>query len=169
MARRLGVGGLALLLALAAAPAPARAQRDVGPVRVALFAGARLSHASEPIIGMAGELELHGALHGTWTLGAAASAVIESAGSYTQYELEARWRPRDEGGLRPYVGAGVALSRSAFLATGGPAETRFGGLALAGVEIPLLGTTTFVEALALEDGALSAQVRGGVRLLLIGR
>ena len=44
-----------------------------------------------------------------------------------------------------------------------------GGLALAGVEIPLLGTTTFIEALALEDGGLSAQVRGGVRLLLIGR
>jgi hypothetical protein len=37
------------------------------------------------------------------------------------------------------------------------------------VEIPFLGTTTFVEALALEDGDLSAQVRGGVRLLLIGR
>jgi hypothetical protein len=169
MARRHSVAGLALGLALAAAPATARAQRDIGPARVALFAGARLGRTSQPLIGVAGELEMRTALHGTWTLGAAASAVIESGGSYTQYELEARWRSQDEGGLRPYLGAGVALSRSAILVTGGPAVTRFGGLAIAGVEIPLLGTTTFVEALALEDGALSAQVRGGVRLLLIGR
>jgi hypothetical protein len=169
MARRHRVGGLALLVALAAAPAPALAQRAVGPVRVALFSGVRLGHASQPLIGVAGELELQSALHGTWTLGAAASAVIESDGSYTQYEFDARWRPGDEGGVRPYFGAGVALTRSAFLVTGGPELTRFGGLALAGVEIPFLGTTTFVEALALEDGDLSAQVRGGVRLLLIGR
>ena len=169
MALRHGVAGLALLVALAAAPAPARAQRAVGPVRVALFAGVRLTRTSQPLIGVAGELELRGALHGTWTLGAAASAVIENDGSYTQYEFEARWRPGDEDGLRPYFGAGVALTRSAVLSLGGPAETRFGGLALAGIEIPLLGTTAFVEALALEDGALSGQVRGGVRLLLIGR
>ncbi|MGD0484729.1 MAG: hypothetical protein ABSB58_08770 [Gemmatimonadales bacterium] len=158
-----------LALALCAAPASAVAQRDVGPARVALFAGARLGHTSQPLIGIAGELELHGALHGTWTLGAAASAVIESDGSYTQYELDARWRPQDEGGLRPYLGAGAVMARSSFLATRGPATTRFGGLGIVGVEIPVVGTTAFVEGLAIENGEFSAQIRGGVRLLLIGR
>jgi hypothetical protein len=159
----------ALALALCAVPASALAQEDVGPVRIALFAGLRLGHESQPLLGFAGELELRGALHGTWILGAAASAVIESDGSYTQYEFDARWRPQGEGWIRPYLGAGVAVARSSFLMTGGPAQIRFGGLALAGVEIPFLGTTTFVEALALEDGELSAQARGGFRLLLIGR
>ena len=79
MARRHGVAGVALLAALAAAPAPALAQRDVGPVRVALFTGARLGHGRQPLIGVAGELELQSALHGTWTLGAAASAVTETS------------------------------------------------------------------------------------------
>lgn len=159
----------ALLLVLCAAPAPALAQQDVGPVRVALFAGARLGHGSQPLVGLAGELELHGALHGTWTLAAAASAVIESDGSYTQYEFDARWHPQADGWIRPYVGGGVSVARSALLISGGPAQTRYGALAIAGVGIPLLGTTTFVEALALEDGEFSVQARGGVRLLLIGR
>lgn len=169
MARHDGLAALALLLALAATPATALAQRDVGPVRVALFAGARLGHAGQPLLGVAGELDLESALHGVWTLAAAASAVVESAGSYTQYELDARWRSGNEGRVHPYAGAGVVLSRSSVLMTGGPAETRFGGLALAGVEIAVVGTTAFVEALALEDGGFSAQLRGGVRLLLIGK
>ena len=165
MARRPGVGAFALLLTLTAAPAPALAQRDVGPVRVALFAGLRLGHESRPLLGVAGELELHG----TWTLAAAASAVSESDGSYAQYELDGRWRPQGEGWLRPYLGAGVAVARSSIVVVGGPARTRFGALAIAGVEAPFLGTTTFVEALAFEYGDLSVQARGGVRLLLIGR
>lgn len=169
MARRSGVGALAAAFALCAVAAPALAQQDVGPVRVALFAGARLGHETRPLFGLAGELELHGALHGTWILAAAASTVSQREGSYAQYEVDARWRPEGEGRLLPYVGGGAVLTRRSSLMAGGPTQTGYGGLAIAGVEIPLLGTTAFVEGLALEDGAFSAQLRGGVRLLLIGR
>lgn len=169
MARRLGLAALAIALALAAAPATARAQRDVGPARVALFGGARLGHRTQALLGVAGELDLPSELHGIWTLAAAASTVTHSDGSYAQYEFDARWRSGVAAGVHPYAGAGVVLARSAALMTGGPAETRFGGLALAGVEIAVVGTTAFVEAVALEDGGFSGQIRGGVRLLLIGR
>jgi|GEM_PF-5609703 len=165
MARRDGLAALALLLVLAATPATALAQRDVGPVRVALFAGVHLGHDTRPLLGLAGELELRG----TWSLAIVASTLSQRDGTYAQYEVEARWRPLGEGRVRPYLGAGAVAARSSFIASGGPATTRFGALALAGVEVPLLGTTSFLEALALEDGGFSAQLRGGVRLLLIGK
>jgi hypothetical protein len=156
--------GITLILALCAAPTPARAQRDVGPVRVALFAGVRVAGGGEPLVGLAGELELHQ----VWTLAAAASYVSVTGGSYTRYEVDGRWRPAREGAVRPYLGAGLAVTRSSVASVGGPTRTRYGGLAIAGVEVPVFGTTFFAEVVGVETGSLTAEVRGGLRLLVIG-
>jgi hypothetical protein len=150
-------------LFLVVAPAPLLAQRDVGPARVALFAGARLTPATAALVGLAGELELKR----TWTLAAAVSVADVSGGNSARYELDGRWRPAGAGPIRPYVGAGVALTRSSAALAGGPTSTHVGGLALVGVEVPLLGTW-FVEAVGVETGDFTAEVRGGVRLLVFG-
>ena len=150
-------------LLLALAPAPLQAQRDVGPVRVALFAGARLTTPTAALVGLAGELELQQ----VWTLAAAVSVVDVSGGSSARYELDGRWRPAGAGPIRPYVGAGVALTRNSAAAAGGPTSSQVGGLALVGVEVPLLGTW-FAEAVAVGSGDFTAEFRGGVRLLVFG-
>jgi hypothetical protein len=154
----------ALLLALSAAPAPALAQRDVGPVRVALFAGTIITRGGGTLVGVAGELELHR----IWTLAAAASYVGSSTDLEAQYELDARWRPPNEGALRPYLGGGFVVTSNSIASLNGPARTRFGGLALLGMDVALFGTTAFAEAVGVETGSLTFLVRGGVRLLVIG-
>jgi hypothetical protein len=148
---------------LAVAPTPLLAQRDVGPARVALFAGARLTDPTAALVGLAGELELKR----VWTLAAAVSVVDVSGGNSARYEFDGRWRPAGTGPIRPYVGAGVALTRSSAAVSGGPTSTHIGGLALVGAEAHLLGTW-FVEAVGVETGDFTAEVRGGVRLLVFG-
>jgi len=155
---------LPLILALCAVPAPALAQRDVGPVRVALFAGAHLTRPSAALLGLAGELDLKQ----RYVLAAAATLVTVSEGSYTHYELDGRWHPESESWLRPYLGAGFAITRSSSASVGGPAVTSYGVLALAGAETRVLGTRSFVEVVGVETGSFSLEVRGGVRLLVFG-
>lgn len=159
-----GAPALLLILALCATPATALAQRDVGPVRVALFAGARLSSPSAALLGLAGELSLQQ----RYVLAAGATLVTVSEGSYARYELDGRWHPESESWLRPYVGAGVAITRSSSASVGGPAVTRYGALVLAGAQTPVLGTTSFVEVVGVETGSFSLEFRGGVRLLVFG-
>jgi hypothetical protein len=161
MARRVTV---ALVAALCAAPVPLWAQRDVGPVRLALFGGARVSSPAASLAGLAGELELGG----IWSLAAAATYVGVSGGSYARYELDGRWHPSREGRLRPYLGVGLAIARSA-AAVGGPSETHVGGLGFAGVDVPVFHTTPFIEVVGVETGSFFVEVRGGLRLLVFGR
>ncbi len=146
---------------LCVAPAPLLAQNDVGPVRLALFGGARVSQPSAALAGLAGELELGG----TWTLAAGATYVAVTGGSYARYELDGRWTPTSEGRLRPYVGAGLAVDRSS-AAIGGPGRTRVGGLGFAGVDLRLIGPPLFIEVVGVETGTFTAEVRGGFRLLV---
>lgn len=162
MARRVAV---VLAAALCAAPAPLWAQRDVGPVRVALFGGARVTRPAAGLVGLAGELEIER----IWSLSAAASYVDVGEGSYARYELDGRWHPAQEGWLRPYVGAGVAVARSSLASVGGPGRTRFGGIAYAGVDVPVFHVMPFVEVVGVETGSFSVEVRGGLRLLVFGQ
>lgn len=160
MARRVTA---ALVAALCASAAPLWAQRDVGPVRVALFGGARVSSPSAGLAGLAGELDLGG----IWSLAAAATYVAVSGGSYARYELDGRWHPSRTGWLRPYLGVGLAIARSS-AAVGGPGETDVGGLGFAGVDVPVLHVTPFIEVVGVQTGSFFVEVRGGLRLLVFG-
>jgi hypothetical protein len=155
---------LALALSVSAAAAEAQ-QRDVGPVRVALFGGARVTAPAAALVGLAGEIEIEN----VWVLAAAASYLSVSGGRYARYEVDGRWRPVREGWLRPYAGAGLAVARSSLASAGGPARTRLGALALAGADVPVLHTLAFVEAVGVETGSLTFELRGGLRLLVFGQ
>ena len=161
MARRVTV---ALVAALCASAAPLWAQRDVGPVRLALFGGVRVNTPAASLAGLAGELELEG----IWSLAAAATYVAVSGGSYARYELDGRWHPSRAGWLRPYLGAGFAVARSS-AAVGGPSRTDVGGLGFAGVDVAVLHVTPFIEAVGIQTGSFFVEVRGGLRLLVFGQ
>ncbi len=151
---------------LCVSPTPLLAQRDVGPVRVALFGGARLTRTQSGLVGLAGELQLQ-------QIGSLAATVsyvdVGGGGSYARYELDARWHPAQEGWLRPYLGLGAAIAHSSNASVGETGTTRVGGLAFAGVDVPFLRTTLFAEVVGIETGSFSAEVRGGIRLLVFGQ
>ncbi len=154
---------LALLLVCGAA-APALAQRDVGPVRVGLFGGVRVSAPAATVLGLGGELDLEE----VWTIAAVASLTDVRAGNRSRFELDARRRLGEPGGLRPYVGAGAVFTREPSPVAADPTRTRFGGLALAGVEGSLLGASAFAEVVGVQTDAFVVEVRAGVRLLVFG-
>jgi len=156
---------LVLAAALCLAPAALLAQRAVGPVRLALFAGSRLSHPSVGLAGLSGELELER----IWSLQAAAQYLDVGAGSYARYELDGRWHPAQGGWIRPYLGAGVALARTSEAALGGPSRDHVGGVGFAGVDVPVFHSTLFAEAVGVETGSLTWELRGGFRLLVLGQ
>jgi outer membrane protein W len=116
-------------------------------------------------VGLAGELEIER----IWSLSAAALYVNVSEGSYARYEVDGRWHPAQEGWLRPYLGAGVAVAHTSLASVGGPSRTRLGGIASAGVDVPVLHTLLFAEVVGVETGSFSVEVRGGLRLLVFGQ
>ena len=148
---------MAALLATAGAPRVAHAQLEAGSIRLALFAGYSFSDLNEWLVGVSGDLVV---LPG-WTATVAASAVLGVSGSLSQYEVGMR-RSLATGSVEPYVGAGPVLFRSA---TGNGATVRsdVGGFGLAGIQVRFTRLMSFVEVLALKDGAVSGQLRGGVR------
>ncbi len=144
---------------LAAAAAPAWLSSQHTGLSPGVHAGYNLSDLNELVAG--GHMIVY--LPKRLALYPGVTYYFVENGSLWDAHVTLRWVPARASRIAPYIGAGLYWSRSS---TGSASATDVGLVGQVGAELLPGSWQPFAELQLLKDGAVSAQVLGGVRVVL---